>query len=43
MSKKNQESRSRQRKITMKWGTFVTPTMSYKILGMRNLEREIVS
>ena len=27
----------------MKWGTFVTPTMSYKILGTRNLKREIVS
>ena len=43
MSKKNQELRSRQRKITIKWGIFVTSTMSYKILGTRNLERKIVS
>ena len=42
MSRKNWESKNRQNKMTMKWGTFVTPTMSCKILGTRNLERGVV-
>ena len=29
--------------MTMKWRTFVIPTMSCKILGTGNLEREVVS
>ena len=44
LSKKNQELGNEQKKIKKKWAIFVTYTTSCrKILGTRNLEREIVS
>ena len=42
-SKKNQKLENIQKKTKMKWITQLTPTMNCKILGMRNLEKEVIS
>ena len=42
-SKKNQKLENIQKKTKMKWIIQLTPTMNCKILGMRNLEREVIS
>ena len=42
LSKKNQKLGNRQKKTKIKWVIQLTPTMNCKILGMRNLEKEIM-
>ena len=43
LSERNQKLENRQKKIEIKWITQLTLTINCKILGIRNLERRVIS